>query len=122
MRTIIAGSRDFDKLDDEKGIELVNQAVLEAGFDITVVLCGCARGIDTFGKLWAFRNGKMVSYYPADWKKYGLQAGPLRNIEMANHSEALVCIFNGQSRGSLHMITEMQKRGKRVHVKTVEED
>jgi hypothetical protein len=121
MRTIIAGSRAFDKLSDEQGVELVNQAVLEAGFDITVVLNGCARGIDTFGKLWGLRNGKMISYYPADWKKYGLQAGYLRNIEMSNHAQALVCIWDGKSKGALHVQTEMRKRGKQVYVMTIEE-
>lgn len=86
MKTIIAGSRDFTNL------ELVEIAVMQSGFDISVVLSGCARGVDRLGELWAKEHDVPVEHYPADWGIHGKRAGYLRNSLMAQNGEALIAV------------------------------
>jgi len=96
MRTIVAGGRDFN---DRKLLEFAL-----SGIGITSVVCGCARGADQMGELWAKRTGVGVVRFPADWNTHGKKAGFLRNLEMADNADCLVAFWNGVSRGTAHMI------------------
>src|SRR5690242_15034090 len=98
MRVIIAGSRDI------KDVSLVAQAVERSGFNVTEVVEGGARGVDTLAFGWAQLQKIPVKPFPANWKRYGRQAGILRNIEMADYADALIAIWDGKSRGTRHMI------------------
>jgi hypothetical protein len=116
MRVIIAGSRDIEDY------ELVKQAVFESGFDITTVVCGMARGVDMLGWKWADENGMPKEEHPAKWRangKFYKAAGMLRNIEMANVSDALIAIWDGKSPGTGHMIRIATVKGLKVFVKEV---
>ena len=53
----------------------------------------------------------------AQWDKYGRQAGPMRNRQMAENADALIAYWDGESRGSKNMIEEAKKRGLKVAVK-----
>ena len=98
MKTIIAGSRTiFD-------YALVKKAIEDSGFEITEVVCGCAKGIDTLGEQWAVENSIPVKYFPADWKRYGRAAGHIRNEEMARYADALIAIWDGNSLGTKNMV------------------
>ena len=52
----------------------------------------------------------------ADWDQFGKSAGYKRNIQMAEHADALIAIWDGKSKGTMHMITEACKRNLRVHL------
>ena len=75
------------------------------------VVCGCARGADTLGKQFAEELGLKVLEYPADWDKYGKRAGYIRNEEMAKISNALIAFWDGESRGTKHMIDLAKEYG-----------
>jgi predicted Rossmann fold nucleotide-binding protein DprA/Smf involved in DNA uptake len=109
MKVIIAGSRDiqYDTL-------IMTCAVIESEFDITEVVSGTARGIDTVGEEWAEGCDVPVKRFPADWNKHGKAAGPIRNRQMAEYADAAIVIHNG-SRGSLNMIEQMKKLNKPVY-------
>lgn len=110
MITIIAGPRTATDPD------LVAQAVAASGFNITEVVSGRARGIDTFGEHWAEDHGIPVTPFEADWTKYGRSAGPIRNQQMAAYAEGLLAIWDGQSKGTKNMIETMKKLGKPVFI------
>lgn len=110
MITIIAGSRNF--ADDI----LVREAVEASGFDITEVISGGARGIDKCGERWATKNRIPYQVVYADWDKYGKSAGYRRNQRMADMAEALIAIWDGQSKGTLHMIHIAKAKGLAVYV------
>jgi len=110
MRTIIAGGRDCE---NESVLE---DALNECGWVPTVVLCGMARGADTLGMLWAERNEVPVEKYPAEWKKHGKIAGPIRNGEMANTGDALIALWDGKSRGTRDMIAKARLKGLKIHI------
>jgi hypothetical protein len=83
---------------------------------ITEVVSGTARGADRTGEQWASENNVPVKRFPADWDKHGKRAGYLRNADMAEYAEALVAFWDGQSRGTKHMIDLAEKAGLRVSV------
>ena len=56
---------------------------------------------------------------PADWNKYGKSAGYKRNEEMANIADAALVIWDGESRGSKHMIDIAKKQKLQVYVYSV---
>lgn len=113
MRVIIAGSRCF------RNYELLKKYcdhILQNQEEVTV-LCGLARGADTLGKKYAEERGYEVEKYPADWKQFGNRAGILRNCEMGDNADALIAFYDGQSRGTLHMIDYAKKKKLKVRVK-----
>lgn len=78
---------------------------------VTEVVSGCCRGVDRAGEEWARQRGIPVKRFPANWKKFGVAAGPIRNAEMAEYAEALVAIPTGVSRGTRDMIDKAKARG-----------
>ena len=104
-RVIIAGSRTFDNYDLLKHT-LDNYLIDKPD---AIVISGGARGADALGERYAKERGLKIERYPADWKKYGRAAGPIRNEQMAARGDALVAFWNGESRGTRHMI-ETAKR------------
>lgn len=97
MKVIIAGSRTIT---DQN---IVDHAVFNSGFRISEVVCGGARGVDRLGKQWA-RGYTPVKMFPADWDTHGKAAGHIRNTQMAAYADALILVWDGESRGSADMI------------------
>lgn len=112
MKTIIAGSRGIDSY------YVVDFAIHDSGFNITEIVSGCARGVDQTAEKWAWYNDIPVKKFPADWDKHGKAAGPMRNREMAAYADALVAIWDGESRGTKNMIHEARKAGLDVYILT----
>lgn len=113
MKTIIAGSRDITDY------QILCAAIKESGIVITEVVSGGARGVDTLGERYAKENNLPLTRKPAEWDKYGKAAGALRNIQMAEESQALIAVWNG-SRGTQHMIGVAQDKGLKVHVHKID--
>jgi hypothetical protein len=108
MRVIIAGSRTItDAIEVEKAIKL-------SGFQITEVISGGAQGVDSLGASWANTNKIPCSFFMADWKQHGKAAGPIRNSLMASEAEALILVWDGQSRGSNDMLNKANAKGLKV--------
>ena len=110
MKVIIAGSRQGFVSSD------VAEAVLNSKFTISEVVSGTARGVDTFGEQWAQQNGVLVKRFPADWDKHGRGAGYIRNRQMGDYANALIALWDGQSKGTKAMIEYMKSLGKPVHL------
>jgi hypothetical protein len=92
-------------------------AVLEgAGANPFEVVSGTARGIDSLGEAWAAVHNIAVKRFPAKWKELGKSAGFKRNEQMAKYGDALVAIWDGKSRGTMHMINLAKKHGLTVYV------
>lgn len=116
MRVIIAGSRDL-----KDHYHLVEQAVIDSGFDVTTVISGGAPGIDSHGEEWALNRGIKFIVIPAQWSRLGNRAGPIRNTWMAEEGEALIALPRGKSFGTRDMISKAWAKGLKVYVHEVEE-
>ena len=106
MKTIIAGSRtitDYQLIEDCCQLE-----------NITEVVSGTARGVDKLGEQYANNHNIPVKLFPANWDYYGKSAGYKRNEEMADYADQLIAFWDGNSRGTEHMIRIAQKKGLRV--------
>lgn len=122
MRVIIAGSGTL-------GPHALN-AVMELHPDlvhvVTVVICGCAVGIDTAGFHWARKHNISVEFHPAwlgqaQWAESvarsdeiimphlgwrGRSAGVFRNMQMLQSpAESVLTVWDGKSPGTRNMIT-----------------
>lgn len=115
MKVIIAGSRFITNY------ELVVEAVKDSGFEISEVVCGVARGVDSLGERYAKENGIKLSYFYADWKGLGKKAGLVRNEQMGNYADALVLVYDGKSPGSTHMLKYAKKKKLKIYVKDINE-
>ena len=128
MKLLISGSRSL------KGVDLISKAIKEAGIhisDITEVIHGGAFGIDKAAGWWAENNNIPVKVFKADWKnisidnaivrendygKYNARAGIDRNEEMGQYADFLLAIWDGKSKGTLHMIEYMKGLDKEFFV------
>ena len=119
IRIIIAGSRNFNDY------TLLEQSLMDyiAGkFDPNKIeiISGGARGADSLGERFARECQLKLTRFPAQWDKYGRSAGYRRNTEMANYAlketGVLFAFWDGQSRGTNHMIEYSKERGLEVHV------
>lgn len=112
MKTIIAGGRNFNdyRLLKEK-LDYYRKDHI-----ITEVVSGCASGADNLGMLYATDNNIPIAKFPADWDKHGRAAGPIRNRQMAKYADALIAVWDGNSRGTKNMIDEMNKLKKPVFI------
>lgn len=108
MRTIIAGSRNF------QDYALFCEVMFQYRKTVSVVICGEANGPDKFGRRWAATFGIPVESYPADWSQ-GKGAGKARNEDMGKIAEQLIDFWDGESPGSRHMIGYARSTG----IKTV---
>lgn len=83
------------------------------------VISGGASGVDTAGEWWAKTHGIPVERYPAKWDLHGKRAGYLRNVQMAEKADALIAIWDEQSRGTKHMIKTARSYMLKVFVLSV---
>lgn len=113
MKVIIAGSRHITDYVE------VCSAIRKSDFHITEVVSGCAKGPDTLGIEWANNRRIPVKRFPADWSR-GSGAGLARNWEMSYYAEGLIALWDGQSKGTKHMIDAARSRGLQVHVHLVQ--
>ena len=105
MRTIVAGSREITD------IKIVYNIMMASKFPIKTIISGGAKGVDSLGEEIAKYYNIPLEIHPADWDQYGKSAGYKRNELMASKADALVAIWDGQSKGTKHMI-DIAKRYK----------
>jgi hypothetical protein len=110
MKVIIAGSREITDFNT------VKIAYEKSGFKATEIVSGAARGVDYLGELLAKNLSIPVKRFPADWNTHGKRAGPIRNAEMANYADALIAVWDGQSKGTENMITQARRKDLSVFV------
>lgn len=112
MKVIIAGGRDFNNYELLK--EKCNKILINKS-DIEIV-SGGADGADRLGESYAKDMGYPIKYFPADWKKYGNAAGPIRNKQMAEYADSLIVFWDWQSKGTKNMIKNAQDIGLQVRI------
>lgn len=117
FRVIIAGSRSFNN--DQLMWAMMDKFLSEKKLTHEIViLSGCARGADSLGEYYATSRHYKIERYPAKWDKLGRSAGFMRNLEMAGNADALVAFWDGESRGTEHMINIAHEKG--LHVRVVQ--
>lgn len=103
MKYIIAGGRDFNN-------RLAMFPILSKHISnmCDTIISGDARGADKLGAEWATHFQIPIQHFPAQWDKYGKNAGFIRNAEMGEEADALIAFWDGKSKGTAHMIKTMK--------------
>jgi SLOG family YspA-like protein len=104
----VCGGRDFT--DRQLIRKVLAEYLPPAGFDEPQIIHGDARGADRLAGQEASDLGFWVEGVPADWKRNGKAAGPIRNRQMLDRKPDLVIAFPG-GKGTAHMVGEAKKRG-----------
>ena len=131
LRIIIAGTRSFDNFYvltrniDNYLYKLVLDKVI-TDKEMIKFISGTAKGADQLGEQYAKACGcEIVRFYP-DWDKYGKSAGYIRNKEMAKYASektgVLFAFWDGESKGTKHMIDLAYQYELDVHVINYTED
>lgn len=116
MKLIIAGSRTLSPSLDE-----ISRHVIASKFMPTEIVCGGASGVDYKGMSYASKILLPSTLFVPDWEAHGKKAGPLRNKKMAEYADALLLIWDGKSKGSSSMKTEMTKLKKPIYEVIIED-
>ena len=116
VRLIVCGGVDFN--DYEYFRREMDRLV--AFYEKISLVSGHAKGADTFAEKYAAEKNIPIRVFPAEWKKYGRAAGPIRNramLEYAREETPVVAAFwNGKSRGTGNMLKQAGAAGVECHV------
>ena len=115
VQLIIAGGRDFT---DSDLMRERLQAMEELGLFANGVelICGMAKGADNTGFDIFHKAGLTIHAYHPDWDGLGKRAGFVRNAQMGDDADMALIFWDGQSKGTKHMINYMEKLGKPVYL------
>lgn len=109
FRVLITGSRSWT---DVSCIRAALALVAETHSSITLVSGACPKGADMLCEMVATEMGWDVERYPADWARYGKEAGRVRNALMVDTSPDMVIGFiHNNSGGTAHTIRLAKKNG-----------
>mgnify|MGYP000554287223 CR=1 FL=1 len=124
MKILVCGGRDYDNKD--KVFRVLNELCIRHSkfykcddnwlpSDVTIITGG-AKGADDLAAAFAMVHWTDYKEYPADWKKYGRGAGPIRNREMFNDSEPDIVLAFPGGKGTEDMINVARKGNCEVRV------
>lgn len=119
FKVIIAGGRDFEDYDLLKSnCDYYLQNKLKEGN--LRIISGCAKGADKLAIKYAFERKLPVDEFPSKWiddqGQFHRNAGYIRNCDMADNADALIAFWNGESKGTKHMIDIANSKGLAVRV------
>lgn len=114
MKVLICGGRDYE--DWEKFNTMMNNVweSLSKIDEVTEIAHGGATGVDGMADDWAWYHGIPVKKFPADWKKHGKAAGPIRNAQMLKEFGPDVVVAFPGGRGTGDMVQRAKAHGVKV--------
>lgn len=103
---MVTGGRDYR---DKERLYRVLDAFRH---EFDVLRHGGARGADTLAHTWAQDRGVQTDRMPAEWKRLGRAAGPIRNQEMIDKApRPILCIAFPGGDGTAHMCWRIKQAG-----------
>jgi len=84
--------------------------------DISVIISGGARGIDTLAEIYADKNGVQKMIFLPNYAKYGKTAPLVRNKLIVDNADLVIAFWDGNSRGTKFTIDYAKKQGKKAVV------
>lgn len=84
--------------------------------DVSEIVSGGARGIDTCAKEYANKNNLKLTVFLPDYKKYGKSAPLRRNLEIIEYSDEVFAFWDGVSHGTKFVIDNCKKQSKKIRI------
>jgi len=114
MKVLVCGSRNLDR----SWLKRIRDRFERLPAD-SIVIEGGAKGADSLARIAAQDTGLDVVEMPANWKRYGLPAGPIRNRRMLDLQPDIVIAFHPkieESSGTKDCVAEAKRRGILIEV------
>ena len=117
MRLAIVGSRDYTNYNEFK--QYIDRWISKNGRP-KLIVSGGAQGADKLAEQYARANVIKTQIFKADWQTYGRAAGPMRNTEIVDNSDAIIAFVGPKSVGTLDTIQKAKLQNKLVKIINVE--
>lgn len=119
MKLLIAGSRTIGKSQDgsydyDTLVSLISHTIAKYNLEPDLILSGGANGPDKAGEEWAKINNVRIMIFKPDWS-IGRGAGIINNKRLVDNADALLVMYDGQSKGTLDTIKRFKKQGKPIY-------
>lgn len=106
MKIAVVGSRNL----------VVNDLGKYLPNNVTEIVSGGARGIDTCAREYAIAKGLKLTEFLPEYSRYGRGAPLKRNLQIINYADCVLAFWNGQSRGTKFVIEHCKAQGKPVRI------
>ena len=134
MIVLVCGDRDFGwhttgkKQHEQIKFLLRKLDSFHAKYEITHLIQGGAKGADSLSRFWAQTRCVPFTEFPANWRKHGKAAGPIRNqaqldfltmwYEEMGEDIAVIAFHPDieKSKGTKDMVTRAKKSGVKTYV------
>ena len=99
MKLVVSGSRSV------KSKEWVYKSISDVHTKTPIgrIVCGGAKKVDIFAVIWAMDHNVPYTVYLPNYKLYGKIAPLVRNEKLATVSDKCLIIWDGRSRGAIHL-------------------
>lgn len=109
MKIAVIGSRGLKVNDLEKYLPK----------DVTEIVSGGARGIDTCAREYAVANGLKITEFLPEYKKYGRSAPLKRNLKIIEYADEVIAFWDGSSHGTKYVIEQCKNKHKKIAVNII---
>lgn len=103
MKLAIIGSRSI-----QKGLNLAD--IMPE--DVEEIVTGGAKGVDAFAAQYAYVNQIPLKVFLPEYEKYGRRAPLMRNYQIVDYADAVLAVWDGVSKGTMHTYNYARKQGK----------
>ena len=83
---------------------------------VSEIVSGGATGIDTAAEEVARSLSVPIRVFLPDYERYGKKAPLMRNLQIVEYADEVLAFWNGESRGTRHVIASCIQAGKPVRV------
>lgn len=111
MKVAIIGSRNLVNVEISKYIPE----------NVTEIISGGARGIDTLAEEWAEKNGIPKTIIKPEYERFKRGAPLKRNEKIVELADVIIALWDGKSRGTKFTIDYAKKVKKEVNIYILEE-
>ena len=111
MKVAIIGSRNLVNVEISKYIPE----------NVTEIISGGAKGIDTLAEEWADKNGVPKTIIKPKYERYRRGAPLKRNEKIVERADLIIALWDGKSRGTKFTIDYAKKLKKEVKIYILEE-
>lgn len=106
MKIAIIGSRNL----------VVNNIGAYLPKDVTEIVSGGAKGIDTCARIYAIKNNIKLTEFLPNYNEFGKRAPLIRNLEIIDYADEVIAFWDGESHGTKFVIDNCKNRNKRVKI------
>lgn len=111
MKVAIIGSRNLTNVEISKYIPE----------NVTEIISGGARGIDTLAEEWADKNGIPKMIIKPEYERFKRGAPLKRNEKIVELADVIIALWDGKSRGTKFTIDYAKRLKKEVNIYILEE-